>query len=148
MHLRKLSTTSYNVCECNAPPQWVTPPQYVISPICTNCHNNLASPLTHSTPPFCHDIGKGVVPNKVTHSKERKKHTRYLHIHVSHLCYSNNWRETRRVIFIKCVNQTCFAYKTCSIQVQNTMVFGKANWQRFLIRIQPNFTNVMREAKI
>ena len=28
-------------------------------------------PLPHPTPPFCHDIGKGVVPNPVTQAKER-----------------------------------------------------------------------------
>ena len=30
-----------------------------------------ATPLTIPTPPFCHDIGKGVVPNRVTHSNKR-----------------------------------------------------------------------------
>jgi hypothetical protein len=27
--------------------------------------------LPYPTPPFCHDIGKGVVPNRVTQGKER-----------------------------------------------------------------------------
>ena len=31
----------------------------------------------------------------------------------------------------KCVKQKCFAYKTYSIQVQNNMVFGKANDKGF-----------------
>jgi hypothetical protein len=31
----------------------------------------------------------------------------------------------------KCVKQKCFAYKTYSIQVQNIMVFGKANDKGF-----------------
>ena len=39
--------------------------------ICTT----MQLPLPHPTPPFCHDIDKEVVPNRVTHSKERKKHT-------------------------------------------------------------------------
>ena len=30
-----------------------------------------ATPLTQPTPPFCHDIDKGVVPNQVTQGKER-----------------------------------------------------------------------------
>ena len=28
-------------------------------------------PLPHPTPPFCHEIGKGVVSNRVTQDKER-----------------------------------------------------------------------------
>ena len=31
----------------------------------------------------------------------------------------------------KCVKQKCFAYKTYNIQVQNIMVFGKANDKGF-----------------
>ena len=35
------------------------------------CTNKLQLPLPYPTPPFCHDIGKGVVPNRVTQGKER-----------------------------------------------------------------------------
>ena len=50
--------------KCNAPPQRVTPPQCEFSP-------NMQLPLPYPTPPFCHDVGKGVVPNRVTQGKER-----------------------------------------------------------------------------
>ena len=46
-------------------------PLNVKSPqLCTFAPTN-CNPLPYPTPPFCHDIGKGVVPNRVTQGKER-----------------------------------------------------------------------------
>ena len=57
--------------KCNVPPQRVTLPQCEFSPNLHICTNKLQLPLPYPTPPFCHDIGKGVVPNRVTQGKER-----------------------------------------------------------------------------
>ena len=128
---KKLSTTSCNVCVCNAPPQRVTPPQYTFSPMCTNCYNNLHLPLPPFYSPFLSWYRQRSSPQP-GHLAKRDDSNQVICIIIKcTLCNSIKWRETRRFILIKCLNQKCFAYKTCSIQVQNTMVFGKANDKGF-----------------
>ena len=47
-------------------------PLNTYSPQCAQLLLQFAPPpLPHTTPPFCHDIGKGVVPNRVTQGNER-----------------------------------------------------------------------------
>ena len=46
-------------------------PLNVLSPQCAQLQQQFATPLTISYSPFCHDIGKGVVPNRVTQGNER-----------------------------------------------------------------------------
>ena len=47
------------------------PPLNICSPQHAQLLQQFAPPLPHTTPPFCHDIGKGVVSNRVTQGKER-----------------------------------------------------------------------------
>ena len=46
-------------------------PSISILPNMHNCYYNLQLPLPQPTPPFYHDIDKGVVPNRMTQGKER-----------------------------------------------------------------------------
>ena len=52
-------------------PSKVYSPSMCYLPNVHNCNTNLQLPLPYPTPPFCHDIGKEVVPNRVTQGKER-----------------------------------------------------------------------------
>ena len=128
---KKLSTTSCNVCVCNAPPQRVTPPQCVVSPTCTIANTICNSPYHPIYSPFLSWYRQRSSPQP-GHLAKRDDSIQVICIIIKcNLCNFIKWRETRRFILIKCVNQKCFAYKTYSIQVQNTMVFGKANDKGF-----------------